>query len=582
MTSKIIYRKISLLNRGLIFLRISTQCLPKIVAGLKTYIWSYDYRIMNHSWFHNHNIFVKAFIKIFFLSICFLGNVSGQEDVSLSSLRFDHLNFSNGLSFNVVNSIIKDKKGFIWISTQDGLNRYDGVNFKVYRHDAHNPNSLASSGVYQMTLDSKGNIWMATDAALTEYVPATDSFKNFFVATRSKSRSTQSPYVDSDDVVWFGDNDGLCRLNSDGEIETFPIKHLLRRFSIGSIIEDDEGIIWVGTIQGLYSFNKQTHIFKRYSFKTGSEEANSITCLIQDHEKDIWVGSWGNGIAKFDRRTGKFEVYKYSVDENIVWSIYESSEQEGKLWIGTAYQGIAIFDKEKKSFEFASINPNDVNAFNAYGVNQIFNDHLGTLWFAGTNGVVKLDKYKQQFRRQIVEPIRTSTGKGITGIIADTLHAQKLLWVSTYRHGIIAYSQQTGKFTVFGPHPGNAISNQLVNSMVQDHDGKFWIATSNGFNRFDPETKIFSVFKNIPGKNSLPVNDINHLMLSKEGKVWMTVRGNGFCSFDPQTQHFNWYRKISDQNNDSINNSVFCLTEDHNGVIWGGTQFGGMFSFNPK
>ena len=126
------------------------------------------------------------------------------------------------------------------------------------------------------------------------------------------------------------------------------------------------------------------------------------------------------------------------------------------------------------------------------------------------------------------------------------------MWLSTYRHGIIAYSQQTGKFTVFGPHPGNAISNQLVNSMVQDHEGKFWIATSNGFNRFDPETKIFTVYKNIPGKNSLPMNDINHLLLSKDGKVWMTVRANGFCSFDPQTKHFNWYRKISDENNDSI------------------------------
>jgi streptogramin lyase len=255
----------------------------------------------------------------------------------------------------------------------------------------------------------------------------------------------------------------------------------------------------------------------------------------------------------------------------------------GSYGFGTGLtSGVAVFDKTEKSFEFASINPNDVNAFNAYGVNQIFNDHLGTLWFAGTNGVVKLDKYKQQFRTQIVDPIRTSAGKGITGIIADTFHADKLLWLSTYRHGIICYSATKGKFTVFSPHPGNAISNQLVNSMVQDHEGKFWIATSNGFNRFDPETKTFTVYKHIPGKNSLPMNDINHLLLSKEGKVWMTVRGNGFCSFDPQTKHFNWYRKISDQNNDSINNSVFCLTEDHKGTIWGGTQFGGMFSFNPK
>jgi ligand-binding sensor domain-containing protein len=81
-------------------------------------------------------------------------------------------------------------------------------------------------------------------------------------------------YVDSHNVVWFGDNDGLCRLNADGKIETFPIRHLYQRFSIGSILEDDKGMIWVGTIQGLYSFDKQTHIFKRYLFDPGMKDEN--------------------------------------------------------------------------------------------------------------------------------------------------------------------------------------------------------------------------------------------------------------------------------------------------------------------
>jgi len=98
---------------------------------------------------------------------------------------------------------------------------------------------------------------MTTDAALTEYIPATGSFKNFFITTRSKNYSVQTPHVDSHDVIWFGDDDGLCRLNVDGKIETFSIAHLMQRFGIGSIIEDDRGTIWIGTILGLYSFNKK-------------------------------------------------------------------------------------------------------------------------------------------------------------------------------------------------------------------------------------------------------------------------------------------------------------------------------------
>jgi ligand-binding sensor domain-containing protein len=538
---------------------------------------------MNRSWSYNPRVPIKILLKIFVLLVCLPGFISAQQHTTLSNLRFDHLNFSNGLSFNIATSIIKDKQGFIWIATLDGLNRYDGVNFKIYRHDVRNPNSPASNSINTMTLDRDGNIWMATDAALTEYIPTTGSFKNFFVTTTSKAVWTRSPYVDLHNIVWFGDNDGLCRLNADGKIETFPIKHLLQRFSIGSIIEDDEGVIWIGTIQGLYGFDKQTHIFKRYFFYTGSKDESSVTCIIQDHEKNIWVGSWGGSIAKFDRQTGNFEAYKDAGNYGgVVLSICESPYQTDKLWIGTEDEGAALFDKKKKSFEFVSIDPGNIYAFNSYSVKQIFDDHLGTLWFAGSNGVIKLDKYKQQFQRQVVEPLTKVSYKGITGIIVDTQSSQKLLWISTYLHGLICYIPQTNKFTIFDPNPGNAINNEFTNSIVFDVHRKLWIATSNGLKRFDPATKTFVVYKNILRKNSLPGNDVNHLMFSKEGKLWMSIRGNGFCCFDPETKYSKWYRQISDQNNDSINNAVFCLTEDHAGNIWGGTQFGGMFRFNPK
>src|SRR5580765_1152957 len=132
---------------------------------------------------------LKVITAIFIFSILFQGYSVSQQNVSslpLYNYQFDHLTFENGLSFNSVTSIIKDKQGFIWIATIDGLNRYDGVNFKIYRHELHNKNSPAGNSITAMTLDANGNIWMATDAALTEYIPATDSFKNFVVTTRSK------------------------------------------------------------------------------------------------------------------------------------------------------------------------------------------------------------------------------------------------------------------------------------------------------------------------------------------------------------------------------------------------------------
>src|SRR6476620_1204379 len=150
--------------------------------------------------------YLKVVAAIFIFSTLFSEYSVAQQNVSslqLYNYQFDHLTFENGLSFNLVTSIIKDKQGFIWIATIDGLNRYDGVNFKIYRHNPHNKNSPAGNSITAMTLAAKGNIWMATDAALTEYIPATDSFKNFFVTTVSKNRLIQSPYVDSHNAVWF-------------------------------------------------------------------------------------------------------------------------------------------------------------------------------------------------------------------------------------------------------------------------------------------------------------------------------------------------------------------------------------------
>ena len=537
-----------------------------------------------------HCIILKIFIQIFF-STLFSKSTLAQHNgfpYQISNYQFDHLTYFNGLSFNETRWILKDKQGFIWISTQDGLNKFDGINFKIYHHDEHNPNSPASNEIGIITSDSKGNIWMASANGVIEYFPLTDSFKNFLVPTKSKTTSIDATYIDKNDVVWFGDDDGLCSLNAEGKIETFPIEHLLNRFSISSIIEDNEGMMWIGTQQGLYSFNKSTHEFHRFVFEKFPNEVNTINNVFQDNENNIWIGTWGRGLGKFDRHNGIFEMYTYNKSPvnysraNIILNIYESLKDSDKLWIGTADAGLGIFDKKKKTFDFATLNDNDPHAFNAYTVNHVFDDQLGTLWFATGKGIVKLDNYLQQFQVNKFEPSTSSFHSwSISKIIVDTVSSHIIMWIATYGSGLVRYEPQTGNYISYIPN-GNSQGKEDVNDFIEDKKGNYWVTTENGFYKFNPKQKSFIAYKNISGKNPFTINRFGNLIQLKDGKLWMAVKGNGFCAFDPNTKRLKWYQKISDKNNDSINKSLFCLIEDHEGNIWGGTQFGGIFIFNPN
>ncbi len=547
---------------------------------------------MNYSRFYNHYVSIKILINFCFFVIFYPGIMSAQQAAPrtyFSSLHFDHLNFSNGLSFDGTRWIVKDKQGFIWISTQDGLNKYDGINFKIYHHDERNLNAPASNEFGKMALDSKGNIWMASADGLIEYFPVTGNFKKFPVTTKSKITSIDALYIDAQDIVWFGDDDGLQSLNAEGKIETFPIKHLLNKLIISSIIEDNEGIMWVGTQQGLYSINKSTHEFHRFVFEKFPDQDNTIMNVFRDHENNIWVGTWGRGLGKLNKHTGTIEMYTYNKSPdtrsraNIVLSIYESSNDSDKLWIGTGEAGLGIFDKKTKTFDFATINGNDPHAFNAYAVYQIFDDHFGTLWFATDKGVVKLNSYLQQFQVNKFDPSTSSVRSWyVTKIIIDTTSVHHIMWIGTYGSGLVRYDPQTGSYASYIPNTENPHGNEDVNDFAKDKKGKIWITTEHGFYQFDPERKSFIAYKNIPGKNSLPLNRVGKLTQTQDGKLWMIVKGNGFCSFDPNTKQFQMYNKIFDENNDSINKSVFCITKDAEENIWGGTQFGGIFIFNPK
>ncbi len=546
---------------------------------------------MNHIslyWF----CLVKIFTSIFVFSILFSGNTLAQYTISshqFSNLQFGHLTNTNGLSFDGTTWILKDKQGFIWIATHDGLNKFDGINFKIYRHDEKNPNSPASNNISMIVPDNKGNNWMTSDEGLIEYSPITDSFKNFPVTTKSKKTSLNGIYIDKQEAIWFGDDDGLCKLNTDGKIETFPIVHLLNRFSISSIIEDHEGIMWVGTQQGLYSFNKKTHKFHRFVFEKFPNEANTVNDIFQDHENNIWIATWGRGLGKFDKQQGTFKMYTYNKSPenysraNIVLNIYESSKDNNMLWLGTGDAGLAVFNKKTKTFDFATLNDNDSHAFNAYTVNHIYDDNIGTLWFATNKGVVKLDSHLQQFRVNKFEPSTSAVHSwSISKIISDTVSPQGIMWIATYGSGLIRYQPHTGDYTSFIPGIGNSHGKKDVNDFLQDKSGSIWITTEDGFYKFNPTIKSFIGYKNIPGTNSLPANRVGSLIQTEDDKLWMSVKGNGFCSFNPKTKCFSWYRKVFDKANDSINNSVFCLIKDHKDNLWGGTQFGGVFMFNPK
>ena len=511
-------------------------------------------------------------------------------------LPFEFLSIENGLSQVTVLSITQDHRGFMWFGTRDGLNKYDGYNFTVYRHDAFDSTSLSNNRINVIAEDHQGILWIGTDGGLNIYDRDQDWFKSPEIRDESGNdlnrAAVHSLLEDDLGNLWIGSAIGLVKTDRSREKSTKIYlvraeKDTLPSFNVQTLFKDRNGILWIGTAyNGLFSLDPKTGSIKNYLDEGGINGSNSkeIHAIFEDSFGGIWVGT-SRGLNKFDRKNNTFrEINPHNTNRKVldvrINAIYESKSH--LFWIGTS-NGLRIYNPTTD--EIALILGNEVST-NLLGNNElytIFEDNSEVLWMGtfGT-GIVKYDPLKARFAHYLHDPRNPNTisDNFVYALLEDEAGE---LWIGT-NDGLNRFNRKTGRLWHYrhSQFNVNGISDNRVRAICQDSDGYIWVGTYQGLNQFDKRTGKFRVFKHIPGSNSLSQNTVVSILEDKDGYLWIGTNGGGLNKLDRKNYHFTVYRTDPDLKMGLTNDHVFKIYEDNSGLLWLGTYGGGLNSFNPE
>lgn len=515
-----------------------------------------------------------------------------------NKIRFNHLNVEDGLSQSVVTCILQDNDGLMWFGTQDGLNRYDGYNFKVFRNNPQDSNSIKDNFIFSIYQSNDGPLYIETQQAnFHRYNPIDESFtlvnKDSIDLFNTRYNSITALYLDPRGVIWTGGGSrrtGLVRKDQNtGKITTFKHDSLdynsISSDRVYSIFRDRSGKLWIGTYNGVDIFNEETGEFTHFKDITGNHKSLSsdwVWPIYQDNKGIIWFGTVNGGVNRFDPKSKIISYYKNvatdpsSLSNNYIFSIYE--DKSGVIWIGTNAGGINYFSPSKLVFEHFINDPNNSNSPSSNEILSTLVDKNGIYWIGTRNGGLNKFDYNRKVFNFIINNPRNSNSISSNSIQTLYQDSRGIIWIGTLGSGLDAYNQNKGKFThyISDPSNENSITDNRIFSLAEDKSGIIWIGTyGGGLNRLDPVTgrvKSYQFDENDP--TSISSNATWSIAFDDDGKLWIGTFGGGVNVFDPVNEKF---QRIQYNSNDSTglpDNNIIRVFKDSKGNIWIGTTKG--------
>ena len=539
---------------------------------------------------------MPVFLKYILLSFVFLiiGKLHAQSD----TFRFKQLGVEDGLSQGSIYTFWQDHKGFMWIGTRDGLNKYDAQKFTIYRNDPQDSSSLSDNFIVSLFEDSKKRMWVGAYTGLNLYDHKTDKVRQVYLSDHQGQIENDclisAIREDSKGQVWFASSQGLYWLGDHMQQpkllfhSSFYSDHAIRSNLVQEVFEDSDGIIWIGTESDLIGARpimdetEDISLEILYHFYPGDNKLNDydVTTIKEIGEGEIWIGTNVGGITIFDKEKESFSYIKHdatdksSLASNDVRSIY--MDRDGGIWIGT-FKGLNYISPTGKWRRFVSDEKNK-ESLSHDSVRGIFQDRKGTLWI-GTyfGGVNILDQDLPPFENLVYSPYTNSISHNVVSSIIE--EGQVGLWIGTEGGGLNYYDKVKRHFTHYKHRQSdpNSLSADNVKAIHIDQNGKLWVGTYNGgLNLMDGRSGRFIHFKYDPKKpNTVPHNNVYAIEEDKEGNLWIGTFGGGLGFMDKDDiGSFEVFKPGLDEKHKISSDRIRSMMIDSEDNLWVGTENG--------
>jgi signal transduction histidine kinase/CheY-like chemotaxis protein/ligand-binding sensor domain-containing protein len=536
---------------------------------------------------------------LFFLCASIVFYTSSAQQ---ANIKFTHIGTADGLSQSNAKCMLQDSRGFIWVGTRDGLNKYDGYKFIVYKKDLKDSNSLSNDYIGDIVEDAKGNIWIGTmGGGLNKFDLQTNRFTHYKYKPNNPngipSNLITALAKDKYGNLWIGTEDaGLAMYTpSTNSFTHYPPKKdgkSLNDALINKIYEDSEGNVWVGTERaGLSLFDRKTKTFITFSNDIkdpASISNNSIRTIFEDSRKNLWIGTLGGGLNLLDRKTKKFSSFRHSdINKNSLANDHVLSlgeDVEGNIWVGSENAGVTIFNYQKNTFHVYIGDELDNTSLTNNSIHAMIRTAKGNMWLGTfSGGICYVDNDANKFTHLKHTSKNSLNHNKVLCIIEDS---ENNIWIGTDGGGLNMYNPKTGHFTYLTHKPGNpkSICGNYVLNIMEDSKGNLWIGTwGDGLTVYNRKKNSFKHFKHVAGNpTSLGINHAWALFEDRDKNIWIGTFGGGLSLYNPETESFINY--LHDDNNPrSISdNKVQSIIENENGDLLIGTHGGGLNIFNKK
>ncbi len=529
----------------------------------------------------------RSFIIIFFAASLYLS-------ISSKAIRVNVFNIDKGLTQSSVTAVIQDSYGFLWVATQDGLNRYDGYSFKPYRNNPLDSNSLSNNNINSLCEDRAGNIWLGTNLGLSMFNRRTGKFINYYSKnedplTLSDNR-VYNVYEDRNGTIWVKTILSVDKLNDDKKTFTrYPHFNDLFTFATDpadfDIFEDSQGILWVGTKDGLCFLDRKLNIYKRFvndPLDSESVSGDKIKCIYEDSKENLWIGT-DNGLNLYNRNTKKFIRFfdKPNNGKKLLSSVVTviAEDRTGILWIGTDV-GFSSFDPKSHTLtNYDDLSFNGEKVISPL-VTSFFEDRAGILWIGSFQGLIKWDRKPNKFklfsRDEGGAPLFENN---FIGSVAQDKAG--FVWVGTWGSGLFKYNPKTGERIHYSTTSDLQICNDFVYSIFITYGNELLIGTKEGVQIYMPNTKQFVDFFISQGINSLGLfknNRIYAFAEDRKGNLWLATR---IGLFQVKEKEIIGYFNSSSDSNSITSGEVYDVMVDAKGFIWAGT-INGLNKIDPE